>query len=59
MFKQRSKYIKNKTANKYTETNCIRCGCKFIKVEHTDDVMCPDCKILETVNRITRKIKYQ
>lgn len=57
MYKQRNSYNRKKTSNKYTETVCVRCASSFIRM--FDEVMCPNCKIQESVDRMTRGIKFQ
>lgn len=48
---------KRKASNRYTQVVCIRCANKFVQM--FDEVMCPDCKIQESVDRMTRGIKFQ
>jgi len=58
MYKQRSPYNKKKSTS-YTMSTCIRCGSEYYKMNIDNECMCQDCKIKDTVDRMTKRIKFQ
>lgn len=50
---------KGRNFNRYTEINCIKCGDKFYKTISDDNPMCHDCRIQDSVDKMTRRIKFQ
>lgn len=49
---------KNKSGihHKSEEKFCIRCGCQFTKMFYDNEMMCSNCKVEETVARMTRRV---